>query len=229
MNFRIHAAAIDRSGEFVIVYPTADDLGAPRYAPPAYVWDLVTNRLTALPLIPAITGGHDGYGYGVRVNQDCCTKTTWDAAQWQFRTLLNPLVTFDLITNVLLPKEIYLEDHPSWHNAQPDRLVPFIDANYRQGDDTTPWRAWDEEVFAVQTEGAGSGGSVWRFAHHRSLVASDLDPMEISFWNTPRANVSPDGRWALFTSNWDKTLGIDPRNDPDGKHRQDVFLVQLVK
>jgi hypothetical protein len=70
---------------------------------------------------------------------------------------------------------------------------------------------------------------VWRFAHHRSIVAGDLDPMEISFWNTPRANVSPDGRWALFTSNWDKTLGIDPRNDPDGKYRQDVFLVQLVK
>jgi hypothetical protein len=107
--------------------------------------------------------------------------------------------------------------------------VPFLDANYRQGDDTTPWRAWDEEVFAVQTEGAGSGGTIWRFAHHRSLVASDLNPLEISFWNTPRANVSPDGRWALFTSNWDKTLGIDPRNDEDGKHRQDVFLVQLVK
>ena len=227
LNFRIHAAAIDRSGEFVVVYPTGDDLMAPRYAAPAYVWDLVTNRLTPLPLVQAISGGHDGYGYGARVNQDCCTNTTWDAAQWEFRSLDSPLVTFDLITNVLQPKEIYLEDHPSWHNAQPDRLVPFIDANYRQGDNTTPWRAWDEEVFAVQTEGAGSGGTVWRFAHHRSIVASDLNPLEISFWNTPRANVSPDGRWALFTSNWDKTLGTDPRNDADGKHRQDVFLVEL--
>lgn len=229
LNFKIHAAAIDRSGEFVMVYATADDMAAPRNAAPAYLWDLVKNTITALPLQQAITGGHDGYGYGVRVNQDCCTKTSWDAAQWQFRTLANPFATVDLIPNVLLPKEIYLEDHPSWHNAQPDRLVPFLDANYRSGDNTTPWRAWDEEVFAVQTEGAGTNGTVWRFAHHRSQVASDLDPLVISFWYTPRANVSPDGRWALFTSNWDKTLGTDPRNDPDGRHREDVFLVELSK
>jgi hypothetical protein len=227
LNFHIHAAAIDRSGEFIMVYPTGDDLSAPRHAAPAYVWDLVTNRLTELPLIEAITGGHDAYGFGYRVNQDCCTNSTWDASQWQFRSLANPLVTLDLNPNVLLPQEVYLEDHPSWHNAQADRLVPFIDANYRYGDNTTPWRAWDEEVFAVQTEGAGTGGTIWRFAHHRSATADDNDPMQISFWYTPRANVSPDGRWALFTSNWDKTLGIDPRNDVGGKHREDVFLVEL--
>jgi len=227
LNFNIHAAAIDRSGQFIMVYPTGDDLAAPRHAAPAYVWDLVTNRLTELPLIEAITGGHDAYGFGYRVNQDCCTQSTWDAAQWQFRALANPLVTLDLNPNVLLPQEVYLEDHPSWHNAQPDRLVPFIDANYRYGANTTPWRAWDEEVFAVQTEGAGTGGTIWRFAHHRSATADDNDPSQISFWYTPRANVSPDGRWALFTSNCDKTLGIDPRNDVGGKYREDVFLVEL--
>ena len=26
-----------------------------------------------------------------------------------------------------------------------------------------------------------------------------------------------------------KTLGIDPRNDPDGRNRQDVFMVELSK
>ena len=227
LNFKIHAANIDRSGRYVTVYPTSVDLQAPRSAAPAYVWDLNTGNFTALPLIAARTGGHDAFGYGVRVNQDCCTSSTWDAAQWQFRSLATPLTTFDLVAPVLLPKEVYLADHPSWHDAQPDRLVPFVDANYRYGANTTPWRAWDEEIFAVETATPGSPANIWRFAHHRSTVADDIDPSRISFWYTPRVNVSPDGRWALFTSNWEKTLGTDPRGDAGGTYRQDLFLIEL--
>jgi hypothetical protein len=191
------------------------------------VWDSLANTFTATPLVVARAGGHDGYGYGYRVNQDCCTASSWDAAQWQLRSLATPLVSTDLIYPVLQPKEVYLADHPSWHNAQPVAMVPFLDANYRYGANTTAWRAWDEEIFAVQTEAAGTGATVWRFAHHRSVVASDVDPSRLSFWYTPRVNVSPDGLWALFTSNWEKTLGTDPRGDVGGAHRQDVFLVEL--
>jgi hypothetical protein len=227
LNFKIHAANIDRSGRYVAIYPTGVDLQAPRSAAPVYMWDLETGTFTGLPLVQAITGGHDAFGYGERVNQDCCTSSTWDAAQWQYRSLATPLSTSDLVA-VMQPKEVYLADHPSWHNAQPDRLVPFIDANYRYGANTTAWRAWDEEIIAVQT-GAGSAATVWRFAHHRSAVADDVDPSRISFWYTPRANVSPDGQWALFTSNWEKTLGTDPGGDTGGTHRQDVFLIELKR
>jgi hypothetical protein len=227
LNFSIHAASIDRSGRYVAIYPSGVDQQAPRSAAPTYVWDTSTNQFAALPLVSARSGGHDAFGFGVRVNQDCCTSSTWDAAQWQFRALDLPLTTWDLVTPVLLPKEVYLADHASWHNAQPDRLVPFVDANYRYGANATAWRAWDEEVFAVQTEGAGGGATVWRFAHHRSKVADDADPSRISFWYTPRANVSPDGHFALFTSNWEKTLGTDPRGEAGGAYRQDVFLVEL--
>lgn len=229
LNFRIHAAAIDRSGRYVTIYPTGTDMQAPRSAAPAYVWDTVAGTITATPLVETRSGGHDAYGYGYRVNQDCCTSSTWDAAQWQFRSLATPLATADLIAPVLLPKEVYLADHPSWHNAQPDRLVPFIDANYRYGTNTTEWRAWDEEIIGVQTDAAGSGATVWRFAHHHSIVANDGDPTRIYFWYTPRANVSPDGRWALFTSNWEKTLGTDPGGELGGTYRQDLFVVELKK
>jgi hypothetical protein len=227
LNFRIHAAAIDRSGRYVTIYPTGQDLQAPRSAAPAYVWDVQTNTFTATPLVAARSGGHDAYGYGVRVNQDCCTATTWDAAQWQFRSLAAPLATADLITPVLTPISIYMSDHPSWHHAQPDRLVPFLDATYRYGANTTAWRAWDDEIIAVQTDQAGAGGTVWRFAHHRSNVNHDGDPSRISFWYTPRVNVSPDGHWALFTSNWEKSLGYDPRGETGGAARQDLFLIEL--
>ena len=48
--------------------------------------------------------------------------------------------------------------------------------------------------------------------------------------DTRRApNVSPDGRWALFTSNWEKTLGTDPRGESSSTHRQDVFVVELER
>jgi hypothetical protein len=228
LDFKIHAAAIDRSGRYVTIYPTAADTQAPRSAAPAYVWDTVSNTFTATPLVSARSGGHDAYGYGYRVNQDCCTSSTWDAAQWQFRSLATPLATADLVNPVLLPKEVYLADHPSWHNAQSDRLVPFVDATYRYGTNTTEWRAWDDEIIAVETESAGSGATVWRFAHHHSNVAYDTDGSRIYFWYTPRANVSPDGRWALFTSNWEKTLGTDPRGEVGGTYRQDLFLVELT-
>ena len=228
LNFRIHAAAIDRSGRYMTVYPTGPDLQAPRRAAPAYVWDTLANTFTGIPLVAAISGGHDAYGFGYRVNQDSHT-TSWDAAQWQLRSLATPLISLPLITPVLRPEEEFLADHPSWHNAQPDRLVPFINANYRYGTSAVRWRAWDEEIFAVQTEGAGGGASVWRFAHHRSAVASDVDPSWIGFWYTPRPNASPDGRWALFTSNWEKTLGTDPRGDSSSTHRQDVFVVELER
>jgi hypothetical protein len=66
---------------------------------------------------------------------------------------------------------------------------------------------------------------VWRFAHHRSNVNSDSDPSSLYFWYEPIANISPDGRWVLFTSNWEKTLG---RDSSEPTYRQDVFIVALT-
>jgi hypothetical protein len=48
------------------------------------------------------------------------------------------------------------------------------------------------------------------------------------FWYQPHANVSPNGRWALFTSNWEKTLGTATNSEPDGIYRTDVFVVRLL-
>jgi hypothetical protein len=80
---------------------------------------------------------------------------------------------------------------------------------------------------AVQTDVGDGSAEVWRFAQHRSNVNDDDDPGVISFWYTPRPNVSRDGRWVLFTSNWEKTLGTDPQGVPGGKAREDVFLLRL--
>jgi hypothetical protein len=82
---------------------------------------------------------------------------------------------------------------------------------FRNPSETAPWRPWDDEIVAVQTDQGTTGATVWRFAQHRSIVSQ--------FWDMPRANVSQDGHFAIFTSNWEKSLGTD---------RQDVFMVELT-
>ncbi|HEV3484694.1 MAG TPA: Ig domain-containing protein [Vicinamibacterales bacterium] len=226
LNFRLHHAFIDRSGRYALLYPTSGDRQAPRNAAPVYLWDIDGGTFSELPSIAARSNGHDTYGYAVMVNQDCCTTTTWDAAQWQFRRLDAPMATRDLISPIVQPKSVYLAEHPSWHNARPDTLTPFVTALYRYGANDVPWRAWDDEIVGVETAADG-GATVWRFAHHRSDVRHDDDPVRIGFWYTPRPNVSSDGRYVLFTSNWEKRLGTDPAGETGTKYRQDVFLLKL--
>ena len=223
LNFRLHSAMIDKSGRFVFLYPTGGDIAAPRSAAQVYVWDTDTDTLTAITG-SMLNSGHDAAGFGYWVNQDCCTSSAWDAAQWQFRSLTDPSRHSDLISPILATKEVYLADHTTWANARPDALVPVISSTYRFGTNTAAWRAWDDEIIGVDTANGG-GGVVYRFAHHRSIVGSDADPTRPYFWYEPIANVSPDGRWVLFTSNWEKTLG---RDASEGTFRQDVFVVQLT-
>ena len=227
LNFSLHHAMLDRSGRFVMLYPTSADQAAPRSAAQEYLWDTQTGAITELGTA-AHPYGHDAFGYGVYVNKDCCTATTWDAGQWQFRSLAAPFATRDLIQSVLTPKETYISDHTTWNSARPDRLMPVVSGLYRFGANTTPWRAWDDEIVAVQTDAAaGCDATVWRFAHHRSDVGYDGDPTRVAFWYQPHPNISQDGRWVLFTSNWEKTLGADAVPEAGTGARQDVFLLQL--
>jgi hypothetical protein len=123
-----------------------------------------------------------------------------------------------------------LGEHTSWNNAQPSTRVPILSSLYRYGEPEPPWRAWDWEIIAIQTNASPAGGTVWRFAHHRSNITYDggTGSEPYYFWYLPRAMISPDGRFAMFTSNWEKSLGdstID--REPGGNFRCDVFVVAL--
>src|SRR5262249_16568602 len=97
LGFHLHHAFMDKSGQYVILEPRAGDRPG---SAPLYVWDTASNRVTALPQ-SALPGGHYATGYGMLVNQDCCTSTSWDSAQWQLRSLSNPTATQDLINPVV--------------------------------------------------------------------------------------------------------------------------------
>jgi hypothetical protein len=224
LGFLLHAVQIDQSGRYVFLYPADASRSVVPTIAQVYIWDLGTDRFTKMTndMHPE---GHDAAGYGVWVNQACCTSGSWDAAQWQFRALTSPSLTKDVINPVLLPQRKYMADHASWNNAQRDRIVPFISSTYRyptsDAEPNPAWRAWDDEILGVNPE----TGVVYRFAHHRSDVRNDSNPQASNFWYEPIANVSPDGRWVLFTSNWEKMLGMDAA---EGGFRQDVFMVGLT-
>jgi hypothetical protein len=61
-----------------------------------------------------------------------------------------------------------------------------------------------DELFQIATDGSKR---VRRLAHLHSVYRD--------YWDQPRANVSRDGRFAVFTSNWGAT------------DRRDVFIVKI--
>lgn len=222
LGFLLHHQWIDLSGRYVLLFPVSGSFPSPL---PYFIWDLQTDAVARVDRFP---GGHEALGYGWHVNQDCCTATAYDGAQWQLRSLSAPAVTADLIDPVQSPPAPFLADHTSWNNAQAGARVPILSSLYRYGSARAPWRAWDDEIVAIQTDASPAGATVWRFAHHRSAIAFDGGGGEGQyFWYLPRATISPNGRFALFTSNWEKTLGTSVTGDPGGNYRTDVFIVAL--
>jgi hypothetical protein len=220
----LHHQWIDHTGRYVLLYPINNTFPPPM---PYFIWDLDTDVVTRVNRFP---GGHDALGYGWQVNQDCCTTTSYDAAQWQLRPLANPDATSDLIDPVLTPEVLQLGEHTSWNNAQPGTLVPILSSLYRYGSPQPPWRAWDGEIIAIETDAGSAGATVWRFAHHRTDIAYDdgAGNEPYYFWYLPRAMIAPNGRFAMFTSNWEKTLGASTIDrEPGGNFRCDVFIVAL--
>jgi hypothetical protein len=232
LGFTMHHANIDKSGRYVLLGPQGDDVN--RGVAPKFVWDLSNNVITAMPK-SSLAQGHDSAGFGTLVNGDCCVSTEWDGAQWQLRSLATPLSSSDLIVPTLTPHEgggapngqPNLAEHTSWNNAQDGTLVPVLAELYRWGGATNPWRAWDDEIVAIQTTGQTK---VWRFAHHRTDTTWDDDPTHSEFEYQPKVNISQNGRWAIFNSNWEKTLGVDahPPAVPHVTKRRDVFVLELA-
>jgi hypothetical protein len=199
----MHNARILKNGKWArIVASSASTAGV-------YFWNIET--LDVIPcnigLGPDFCGGHQVMGFDTVINQ----RGLGDGLDFAIRPMRNPAAAGPLITPLLTPPSWGQDTHPSWNNVQADEKQPVCLAVYRA--DNLVQRAWDGEIVCVETDGVAS--TVWRFAHHRSQY--------LSFWDSPRANVSQDGRFALFASNWELTLGIGPYGP-----REDAFIVRLA-
>jgi len=208
-SFLIHNSRLAKSGQFVrITTSTTGNAGV-------YLWDVATLNLLACPEneAPNYCGGHQVTGFTQLINQ----RQFGDGMDFAIRPMSSPRSSTPfrgLVDPLLTPGQWVGDTHPSWNNVQADEKQPVCLEQYRP--DNLVQRAWDGEIICMQTDGVAS--TVWRFAHHRTQM-----PPGGSFWDQPRANVSQDGRFVLFTSNWEQTLGTGP----DGL-RQDAFIVQLA-
>ena len=117
-------------------------------------------------------------------------------------------------------KKEWYDSHFSWNNVDPDDTAPVCYSTFLPSNSAAPGTApmvtgpWENEIDCAETDGKGS--KVWRFAHTYSSAKN-------GFWSSPRGNVSQDGRFFEFTSDWENLLGTGPT----GKNRMDVFIVEL--
>jgi hypothetical protein len=211
LGFGIHSAYLDRSGRYVIV---AKGRGRVPKSSEWLVWDVEAGRVYD---IDAEWSGHDASGFGLRVNQSGFfggEPLFYEEQQWAIRGLGEEEInrpTFLLDWRQLpTPHQPIYAGYHSWNNARKDAAVPVIGSITRDASKADlPWRTWDNEIIGVATDGSAK---VYRFAHHRSVWDRK------NFWDTPRGNVSQNGRFFAFTSNWGRTLG---------EGRQDVFIAEL--
>lgn len=212
-RFTIHDARLAKSGDYIeIVAAGRADTGP-------YIWEAATVNVT-----PCLKGevyqclGHHALGYSHFINPTNRTHP----ADFVVRPLSDLKGVRHLVANLppLLSLAEWFDDHVSWNYITPDDNTPACFSTYRLSNPTTPGAPllvdgpWENEIDCVETDGKAS--TVWRFAHTYSSGKN-------GFWSTPRGNVSLDGRFYMFTSDWQGELG----QGRDEKPRTDVFIVEL--
>ena len=207
-RFTQHSGLIDQSGRYFVT------LGPGVRQP--IVWDTATDEIYP---ISNQEEGHYALGYGEMVN---CSRP------YALRGLDSKAVDKASVLTQFPAGAPYFayDSHVSWNNARPGARVPVVLSTYHPFERPDPKCAWGDEVIALATDGSGK---VWRFAQHRSVAHIRIENRPASeqkgynFWDCPRGNVSQDGRFYMFTSNWEESVGTDAQ----GRSREDAFIVKL--
>jgi len=235
-GFNVHNARISRDGMAVKITPAG--------ANTLFFWFPQTATVTACSTggeghagVSSFCGGHTVLGYSHLINNGGPGST--------FSLLDRPLSNLNEFTR-LVPAEdsvpLGMDTHWSWNNDDPADTTPVCGAFSGRGAGTvgdgsrnpatnplmSVRQAWDREIVCVATSGPPK---VWRFAHHHSTGACNANAkVDSCFGSIAIGNVSQDGRFYLFSSDWDWSLGSEPR-DPGcptaGRCRADVFIVEL--
>ncbi|MFL6276030.1 MAG: fibronectin type III domain-containing protein, partial [Blastocatellia bacterium] len=180
---------VDKSGQYLYVL-TGDQSSAS--AINGKVVNLQTKQVVNLTDgAPDFSPGHKDCGQGTVVGSD----------HWNNSLNIRPLANPHQLTTVLgwgndwsQSNHIsFLGDNEGW------LLVSMFVAN-----SLPSTGLFKNELYLVSTDGTQR---VRRVAHHHSLYRD--------YWDTPRADLSRDGQFAIFTSNWGSTT------------RRDVFIVKI--
>src|SRR5262249_34518883 len=101
-------------------------------------------------------------------------------------------------------------EHNSWLNSVRNPDAPILASRYGSCQ-----FAWAGEIIAIAVDGSDT---VWRFAHNHNGG-------NVCYYADAFAQISNDGKWALFSSYWDGTLGPDTAFGCST--RIDTFIVEL--
>jgi hypothetical protein len=208
-RFRIHNQRLSKSGKFIWIQRGQSFAGKHWL-----VWEVETMNVVACP---SQCTGHRAVGYSHMVAPSGLTHPL-DLVERPLDRLEN---VQHLVTGLqpLNGAQFWYDSHLSWNNAGPEDSQPICLSTYLtsnpRGAPPAVFHAWDNEIVCVSTDKKDS--KVWRFAHTYSTAKN-------GFWSTPRGNVSPDGRFFMFTSDWQNQLEPAPRGNG---YRTDVFIVEL--
>lgn len=201
--YLIRHAYISRSGNYVAIL--VNWFGW-------YFWDLSTLNVTACPLGSSMDcGGYAVTGYNTFING----PARLDDMQVEKRPMSNLSQTTQLFYPIPSPSNWKQVQHFTWSNVDVTDTAPVCGSTYSYDGDTTIDQPFAGEIFCIETDGLAS--TVWRFAHNRATYISPF------FQTQPLGNVSLDGNFYLFTSDWDAQLG----KATDGTPLSDVFIVKL--
>jgi hypothetical protein len=225
-GYNVHNAQITRDGSSVrINYQQGYSV---------FWWQPGTS--TVLACTSGTCFGHMANGYAVWTNQALSDAGLGMLLQPTdfFR---EPLKLVPVVPGYYAPQDV----HISWNNDDPTDSAPIIAAYYNSrarggngslnGDSNPAVKirsAWNQEILGIAADGSGT---VWRFGHVRA--APLLNPYGgVSFSMQPIGQVSQDGRYFIFGSNWLWRLGTYRRgNPPCPKHgsrcRTDAFIIHL--
>jgi hypothetical protein len=172
-----------------------------------HIWDPVNNVVYFCSAnSPTYVQGHQIIGFNHIFIDSSFTSNGW----FQKRTIgPTPCGALNnsqyLITGSMIPTGYsWGDDHQNWNTAAAGAASPLMVGSVGS---STPAHAWEGEMFGVSTD--LNNRQVWRFGRTYSTTTT--------FASQPHPNVSHDGKWAIFNSDWNGTLG----------RASDVFLMPL--
>jgi len=208
-RFLLHNARMAKSGKFLYLTRGGGGIGTGWV-----VWEIDSMNIGVCSLA---CGGHHVMGYSHIIGP---SELTHPLDLW-VRPLNDLKASTPMVSGLEPAKNFWFDSHFSWNNVDENDSAPVCFSTYRPNNPDTPGAApvvtgpWENEIACAETDGNAS--KVWRFAHTYSTARN-------GFWSTPRGNVSQDGRFFMFTSDWEDQLGRTPNGD---KYRTDVFIVRL--
>jgi hypothetical protein len=216
-RYLIHDARINKSGRFIEISRSGASVGgvsSEQNPALSFVWHVDT--MEVVPCGPKGCKGHHALGYSHLLNP---SEQEHPMDLW-----IRPLNQLDATAPLIKPLPAiqgWYDLHISWNNVKEDDSSPACLSTYRRDNPNTPGASpkvvgpWENEIVCVETDRKDS--KVWRFAHTYSTAQN-------GFWSSPRGNVSQDGRFYMFTSDWEDQLARVPGTS---SYRTDVFIVEL--